>query len=131
MSTNGSRAQRSEDGTSLFDRFAGWTADFASHAVFFIACVLLVGLWLPSLLLIRNINTWQLIINTITTIITFLLVALLQNTQRRGDEAIQHKLDCIADGLADLMEHTAQKSDGELRNDIHELREAVGLEQRT
>ena len=46
--------------------------------------MLLVVIWAPSILLIHSISTWQLIINTLTTIITFLLVALLQNTQERS-----------------------------------------------
>jgi low affinity Fe/Cu permease len=49
-------------------------------------------LWAPSLFLLGDIDTWQLIINTPTTIITFLLVALLANTQKRADQATQHKL---------------------------------------
>ena len=52
----------------------------------------------PTYLLVGNVDTYQLIINTPTTIITFLLVALLQNTQRRSEQAIQKKLDAIADG---------------------------------
>ena len=105
-------------------------ADFAGHAVFFVACVLLVVLWAPSYFLLKNLNTWQLIINTITTIITFLLVALLQNTQRRGERAVHAKLDALADGLADLMNHIAE-DDADLENDIRDLREAVGLEERS
>lgn len=64
------------------------------------------------------------IINTATTIITFLLVALLQNTQERSDNAIQEKLNAIADSLSDLM-----KAQG-LEKDAAELRSAVGLEDR-
>ena len=64
-------------------------------------CLLLVVIWLPSVAVL-DVDTWQLVINTVTTIITFLLVALLQNTQTRSDLAIQHKLNAIADGLADL-----------------------------
>jgi len=105
-------------------------ADFAGRAVFFVACVLLVALWAPSYFLLNGLNTWQLIINTITTIITFLLVALLQNTQRRGERAVHVKLDALADGLADLMDHIAQ-DDADLENDIRDLREAVGLEERS
>jgi low affinity Fe/Cu permease len=63
----------------------------------------------PSFLLLPDVDTWQLIINTITTIVTFLLVALLQNTQKRADEAVQHKLNAVADGLADLMEALAEE----------------------
>jgi low affinity Fe/Cu permease len=122
---------RRDDTRSLFDRFAGWTADFAGHAAFFIGCVLLVVLWGPSFFLVNSLNTWQLVINTITTIITFLLVALLQNSQRRGEQALHDKLDALAEGLADLMEHTSGDRDRELARDVDELREAVGIEQRT
>ena len=64
----------------LFDRFAEAASEFASHAAFFIGCVLLVVIWVPSYFVLGNLNTWQLVINTATTIVTFLLVALLQRT---------------------------------------------------
>jgi low affinity Fe/Cu permease len=117
---------------SYFDRFAEGTSTFISRAWFFSLCVLLVIIWVPSLALIRDVDTWQLVINTATTIITFLMVALLQNSQRRADEATQHKLNAIADGLADLMNsmaHDHPKSQ-ELQEDLRELRQAVGLEHR-
>jgi low affinity Fe/Cu permease len=111
----------------VFDRFAEAASGFVSHAPFFAACVLLVVIWAPSYWLFADVDTWQLIINTATTIITFLLVALLQNAQRRGERAIQDKLDALADGLADLMDHVGGDN-AEFANDIKELREAVGLE---
>jgi low affinity Fe/Cu permease len=89
----------------LFDRFAERSSRVAGGALFFSACVLLVVLWAPSYFIFNSLNTWQLVINTATTIVTFLLVALLQNTQRRTDDAVNEKLDALADGLADLMEH--------------------------
>jgi hypothetical protein len=113
-----------------FDRFAGWASNIVGRATFFGFCVLLVVLWAPTIFLLRSVDTWQLIINTITTIITFLMVALLQNTQTRSDAAIQHKLNAIADALADLMSHHAGDDDRDLRADLAELRAAVGLEQR-
>ena len=114
----------------FFDRFAGWAAHIASRAAFFAFCVLLIVVWAPSILLIRSLDTWQLIINTATTIITFLMVALLQNSQTRSDQAVQHKLNAIADGLADLMRHTVDGGDEkELKKDMVELRDAVGLEE--
>ena len=116
--------QQSPKRLSLFDRFAEAASEFAAHAVFFIGCALLVIVWLPSYFIFRNLNTWQLIINTITTIVTFLLVALLQNSQRRSEQAIHVKLDALAEGLADLM------PDDEQSHDVRKLREAVGLEQR-
>jgi low affinity Fe/Cu permease len=114
---------------SFFDRFATRAASFVSRAWFFAACVLLVVIWAPSIALIRDINTWQLIINTATTIVTFLLVALLQNTQTRSDEATQDKLNAIAEAMSALMSQTADIHDrGELRDAVTELRDAVGLE---
>src|SRR5262245_54659356 len=112
-----------------FDVFASWASKIASRAAFFTFCVLLVIVWAPTILVFRDVDTWQLIINTVTTIITFLLVALLQNSQTRSDQAIQHKLNAIADGLADLMAHVYTGGEGrDLEQDLVELRAAVGLE---
>lgn len=114
---------------TIFDRFAEAASEFASHAAFFIGCALVVLLWLPSYFLFNGLNTWQLIINTLTTIITFLLVALLQNSQRRSEQAVQEKLDALADGLADLMVAIGADDSAKLKRDVHDLRDAVGLEQ--
>lgn len=89
--------------------------------------VLLVVVWLPTIVLV-DFNTSQLLINTPTTIVTVLLVALLQNTETRNQQAIQRKLNAIADGLADLMEELAEERP-DLNEDLKELRQAVGLEQ--
>lgn len=116
-----------------FDRFAGWASALVSRAWFFAACVLLVLLWAPSLPLFGTVDTWQLVINTATTIITFLLVALIQNTATRDNLATQHKLNSIADALADLLTAVADDrgdlTTTQLRCDVTELRAAVGLEQ--
>jgi low affinity Fe/Cu permease len=113
----------------FFDRFAGWASHVASRATFFAFCVLLILVWAPSILVIGNVDTWQLIINTATTCITFLMVALLQNSQTRSDQAVQHKLNALADGLADLMGHLADDDESDLHQDMKELRRAVGLEE--
>ncbi len=112
-----------------FDRFAGAASDLASRAWFFAFCVLLVLLWAPSYFLIGSIDTWLLIINPMTTIITFLMVALLQNSQTRADAAVQDKLNVVAAALAVLMEAQAGES-RELQKATKELRQAVGLEDR-
>lgn len=109
---------------SLFDRFADTVAAFTSRAWFFAACMLLVALWLPSYWLAGSLDTWQLLINTPTTIVTFLLVALQANAQKRADDAAQQKLNAIAAYLAD----GAQASYDELQANADELRAAVGLE---
>jgi low affinity Fe/Cu permease len=75
-----------------FDRFADWTERHVASAWFFAACVVLILVWAPTVAWLP-LDTWQLIVNTLTTIITFLLVALLTNTQRRSGERIEEKLD--------------------------------------
>jgi low affinity Fe/Cu permease len=112
-----------DDHLSLFDRTATQAAKFTSKAWFFAICVIIVLLWGPSYFLFGSVDTWQLIINTLTTIVTFLLMALLQNTQARSDAAIQKKLNAIAAGVADLLDHHAV-------HDAKELRAAMGLEDR-
>jgi low affinity Fe/Cu permease len=114
----------------FFDRFAGHAARLASRAWFFAFCVFLILIWAPSIAVIGSVDTWQLIINTATTIITFLMVALLQNSQTRADQAVQHKLNALADGLADVMAHLAGQEGSDIANDLDELRAAVGLEEK-
>lgn len=124
----------------FFDRFAGRAAGLASRAPFFAFCLLLVTIWLIQgaavVLATGSFSTfldatYQLEINTTTTIITFLMVALLQNSQTRENLATQHKLNAIADGIADLMEHLSDRhDDAGLKRDVEELRDAVGLESR-
>lgn len=118
-----------------FDRFAeGWSR-IVSRAAFFAGCVALILVWLPSYFLFRDFDVWQLWINTITTCITFLLVALLQNAQRRSDQATQHKLNALAEGMAELIAATRYSVRDELladrlRQARRELCYAVGLEDR-
>ena len=119
------------DEVGFFDRFAGGASRMASRAIFFALCVAMVAIWAPTIFLLRDVDTWQLIINTATTIVTFLMVALLQNSQTRSDQAVQHKLNAIAEALAALMDHNANRQDSsELGRGITELRDAVGLEER-
>jgi hypothetical protein len=118
----------------FFDHFAGWSSKVVGRAAFFAFCVALVVIWAPTYFVLQSIDTWQLVINTITTIITFLMVALLQNSQTRSDQALQHKLNAIADGLADLMAYVASSDRGGdhdryIERDLVVLRDAVGLEE--
>lgn len=122
----------------MFDRFASATAGLVSRAPFFAVAVGLVVAWMIEGIVVVVVTgdlgsfvaeTYQLQINTLTTIITFLLVALLQNTQNRADKATQEKLNAIADALADLMHQLADDEDrSQLRKDAEELADAVGLE---
>ncbi len=119
---------REQASRGTFDRFAERSAQIVSKAPFFAFCVALVVVWAPSYFLVDDFDTYQLLINTPTTIITFLLVALLQNTQRRAEQATHKKLDALADGMADLMRHFAEEGN-ELHKEIEDLKAAVGLEE--
>ena len=93
----------------------------------FSAMLLLVVLWLATGPLFGFSDTWQLVINTATTIITFLMVFVIQNTQNRDTEALQIKLDELiratqgaSDTLMDLEEMAEQQLD-----QLHEHYEAL------
>lgn len=122
--------------TGRFDQFATSASEVVSRAVFFASCVAMVVVWVPTYFLLRDVDTWQLVINTATTIVTFLLVALLQNSATRADRAAQHKLNAVALGLAELIEATCAQLPEEaagrpqLVEARRELVAAVGLEQR-
>lgn len=76
-----------------FTQFAKFTADKAGHPLVFGVAAAAVVIWAATGPLFGFDNTWQLVINTSTTIITFLMVFLIQNTQNRDSLAVQIKLD--------------------------------------
>lgn len=78
---------------SLFTRFAKWTSHVTGRPTTFIMAVLVIVVWGITGPMFGFSDTWQLVINTSTTIITFLMVFLIQNTQNRDTEALQVKLD--------------------------------------
>ena len=78
---------------SAFQRFARAAAALAGRPITFLAAALIVLVWAVTGPLFHFSDTWQLVINTGTTIVTFLMVFLIQNTQNRDTEAMQLKLD--------------------------------------
>ena len=78
---------------SWFSRFAKWASSKLGHPLAFIIAVLIIVVWAIAGPIFHFSDTWQLVINTGTTIITFLMVFLIQNTQNRDSEAMQVKLD--------------------------------------
>ena len=80
---------------TLFTRFAKATSRLAGRPVTFAAALGMIALWGITGPLFEFSDAWQLTVNTLTTIITFLMVFLIQATQNRDAEAIQIKLDEI------------------------------------
>jgi low affinity Fe/Cu permease len=81
--------------SKMFTKFANAVSKWTGRPIAFIACCVLVLAWAFSGPLFGFSDTWQLVINTTTTIVTFLMVFLIQNTQNRDNAAIQAKLDEI------------------------------------
>ena len=77
----------------LFERIAGRVASWTGRPPAFVLALVIVVIWGITGPLFKYSDTWQLVINTGTTIVTFLMVFLIQNSQNRDTEAIQLKLD--------------------------------------
>jgi low affinity Fe/Cu permease len=76
-----------------YAQFAKAAARFCGRPRIFVLAVAVIAAWVITGPIFRFSDTWQLVINTATTIVTFLMVFLIQNTQNRDTEAIQLKLD--------------------------------------
>ena len=83
----------------LFTRIASQMATLAGQPLTFVLAVTTILVWVISGPIFHWSDTWQLVINTGTTIVTFLMVFLIQNTQNRDSEAIHIKLDELIKGL--------------------------------
>jgi low affinity Fe/Cu permease len=79
--------------TRAFSQFATWTAHASGTPFTFVLAVLVILIWAVTGPIFNFSDTWQLVINTGTTIVTFLMVFLIQSTQNRDGLAIQVKLD--------------------------------------
>lgn len=111
----------------FFDRFADAVSRYTAKAWFFAACVLLVLLWAPSLLVVPDVDTWQLLINTPTTVVTFLLVGLMQNSSARTTAATNQKLNALAKFH---LATAPNRWTADVAAAADELREVFGLEDR-
>ena len=108
----------------LFTKAANWVAHLAGLPATFAICVLIVVVWAISGPFFGFSDTWQLVINTGTTIITFLMVFVIQNSQNRDTMAIHSKLDEILRALDNASNHLVgleHKSEAE----IEAIRDAI------
>jgi low affinity Fe/Cu permease len=118
--------------TSWFTSFAKWTARAAGRPTTFALAAGVIILWAVTGPLFGFSDTWQLVINTGTTIITFLMVFLIQNTQNRDTEALQVKLDeliRVTEG-AHLILLDLEELDDEQLDKIYEVYEKLASEAR-
>ncbi len=122
-------SRKKSDGRSPFEHFVEICYQGASRAPFFFVCLFIVVAWFASVSLWVDLKAWQVAIHTVASVITILLLALLQNAGRRSEEAAQEKMNVIAEALAALMASQA-RTDPELDEAVQKLREAVGLEER-
>lgn len=117
---------------SWFSRFAKWTARATGRPMTFCLALAVIIIWAVTGPLFDFSDTWQLVINTGTTIVTFLMVFLIQSTQNRDSEAIQVKLDELIRSIEGA--HTALLDLEELEEEeldrIHENYERLAAQAR-
>ena len=127
--TEAAKTRRRGDRRSPFDRFVESAYLRVSQAPSFFLCIGIVAVWLVSLPLWADLKEWQTAIHTVASVLTLLLVVLLENAIRRAEETSQEKLNVIATALAELMASEAP-NDCNVQDAAKRLREAVGLEER-
>ena len=114
-----------------FPRFARWCEQQVARPGAALTAVVFVGLWLAAGPLYGWSNSWQLIINTTSSVVTLVMVFMIQNTQRRDTQAIQLKLDELirvdSEARNELISLEAKPETAveEVRSAFDELRETI------
>src|SRR5215208_7945497 len=127
-------AVRPSKSTSWFTRFAKWTARASGRPATFVLAAGIVIVWGLTGPLFGFSNTWQLVINTGTTIVTFLMVFLIQNTQNRDARAMHLKLDELIralKGARNQLVNLEEMSDEELDQLQKEFQRVCGSRRNT
>jgi low affinity Fe/Cu permease len=127
--TDAAESRKKKEGLDPFERFVELSTKVISRAPFFAVVVAIVVVWAASYPLWKSTTKWELAIHTFGAVLSLLLLVLLENAGRRNTEAMQEKLNVIAEALAALMDSRAADDPG-LREAVEDLREAVGLEER-
>ena len=108
-----------------FDQIAATASHAVSRGPFFVVCVAGVLVWFALWMLTGFSYTWLAAGSAVMSVVIVVLVAVLENAQRRSDQAVQRKLNAVADALADFMCQTHVDD-----QQVRELRTAVGIEHR-
>jgi low affinity Fe/Cu permease len=116
-----------------FTDFSKWIAEAAGHPISFTLALLTIIIWGASGPLFGYSDTWQLVINTGTTIVTFLMVFLIQKTQNRDTETLHLKLDeliRVTQGARNMMLDLEHMDDESLKR-LRDIYERLGSQARS
>ncbi len=108
----------------IFNKFTSKISTILGHAWIFVAALTLLIVWAVCGLLLGFSDTWQLIVNTTTTIITFLMVFIIQNTQNRDNMAFNIKLDTIMKKL-DITESNLVEAEDDSDQNLEKKKKRV------
>ncbi len=117
-----------------FRKFAQWISEITGSSWAFILAASSIVVWVVTGPIFKFSDTWQLVINTGTTIVTFLMVFLIQNTQNRDSKAIQLKLDELIRAVSDAdnsmidIEDLSDKQLQKLQHTFREMHDAADVE---
>jgi low affinity Fe/Cu permease len=121
--------RKKEDGRDPFEKFVEAVNQLVSRGPFFVIVLAALLLWAVSYPIWSSTTKWELALHTGSAILSLLLLVLLENAGRRSQEAIQEKLNVVAEALSDLMTSHASDDPG-LSESVEKLRQAIGLEER-
>jgi low affinity Fe/Cu permease len=129
----GERRPNMEKPLAWFTEFSKWIAEAAGHPISFSLALLTIIIWGASGPLFGYSDTWQLVINTGTTIVTFLMVFLIQKTQNRDTETLHLKLDeliRVTQGARNMMLDLEHMDDESLKR-LRDIYERLGSQARS
>jgi low affinity Fe/Cu permease len=127
--TEAAEDRKKDDGRDPFERFVEAANQVVSRGPFFLVILFALIVWAVSYPFWSSTTKWELALHTGSAILSLFLLVLLENAGRRSQEAIQEKLNVVAEALSDLMTSRAA-DDPELEESVEKLREAIGLEER-
>ena len=92
--------------TRKFERFSEFVSDIVGSPWWFVFSLLVILVWIPSKLIIQSAELWHLLINTTTTIMTFLMMALLHSSQKKWEDKIEKLQQRESSEIKFLKKHT-------------------------